>query len=362
MNSLTGDLQCILNAVISSDKWIDSPIFGAQLAIESEDHSIRIQSGFLDGCKSTPICSDSPIRIASNTKTIVAAAVLKLWEEGILDLDKSLEYYLSKDYCKVILSGGYCLERMCIRHLLTHTSGLFDYADCSAFERQYRDSPQHVWSRFEQLDLAIRYGEPYGRPGDVVRYSDTGYILLGQILENVTGLSLGTALRNILSFSALGLDSTWLELDEVALIADDFRAHQYVGKTDFFYHNASYDIFGGGGLISTVGDIALFMKALFDGRVYSNKKTLETMLTSVIAERGGPPAYGNVQQIPGVYRMGLEAVEIPVAYYGHGGFLGTYAGYCPSLKAAFCFSVNQHESKLIKEQLCKDILTKLMEF
>jgi D-alanyl-D-alanine carboxypeptidase len=109
----------------------------------------------------------------------------------------------------------------------------------------------------------MKGGKPYGAPGKVFSYSDTGYILLGEILERQTGGSMAAALRNLLGYQRLGLRSTWLETLESAPKGVLDRAHRYEGDHDTYTDDPSYDLYGGGGLASTVRDTALFMRALF---------------------------------------------------------------------------------------------------
>ena len=356
MKGLKEPLQDLLDTLINSGANSKAPVYGIQLGLKSDNQALTVSTGYTDKTQSQAISPEHPIRIASNTKTFVAAAILRLYESDLLDIDQVIKRYLPDHYNRLLVNAGYRMDKITVRHLLTHTSGLFDYADCPAFEAIYHKEPQHSWTRLEQLQLAMQQGSPYGEPGEIYRYSDTGYILLGEIIEQVSGLSLGRALRALLSYERLQLASTWLEVDEPAPESLQSRVHQYVGIKDFYHHHASYDIFGGGGLASTVVDMAQFIQSLFTGQVYNSPSTLKTMLSTVAATRGGPVAYGEAEQVPGVYRMGIEQEEEPLLHYGHGGFLGTYAGYCPVVKTAFAFSVNQHDSKLLKEGLCREII------
>jgi D-alanyl-D-alanine carboxypeptidase len=82
--------------------------------------------------------------------------------------------------------------------------------------------PAHRWSRLEQVQLAMALGAPLCAPGETFHYSDTGYILLGEILEQASGLSLAAALRSLLSFERLGLHRTWLDAERTPCGFDDF--------------------------------------------------------------------------------------------------------------------------------------------
>ena len=211
-------------------------------------------------------------------------------------------------------------------------------------------SPQHHWTRTEQVQIAMEAGDAYGKPGEVYRYSDTGYILLGEIIERLYGDNLGIALRQLIGYKALGLSNTWLEKTELPAQDSLPRVNQYDAELGCYELDASFDIYGGGGLVSTVGDLAAFMRALFAGQVYRNDVTLKNMLTTVSASSGGPPAYGEFKQLPGTYRMGIEA-NTSNSIFSHMGYFGTYAAYIPHLDMAITLSVNHHgggvRSKLI---------------
>ena len=319
---------------------------GMQLSIDSPDLAISFGEaiGFTargDNPGRKPLTVNHPLRVASNTKTFIAAAILRLWEEQQVSLDDSITNYISCAHTSLLQSQGYALPEITVRHLLTHTSGLFDYADSPAFSRQIHQQPLHHWTRTEQIQLAMSEGKPYGPPGDVFRYCDTGYILLGEIIENATGNNLGAALRELLDYSSLGLNSTWLEKTEVPPEVCLAAVHQYDGDLDSYALDASFDIYGGGGLMSTVGDLARFMRGLFTGQVYRHPQTLATMLTTVNASRGGPTAYGEFVQVPGEYRMGIEC-DSSNKVYSHKGYFGSYAAYIPSLDLSMALSINQH--------------------
>ena len=116
-----------------------SPSHGIQLHLESTKLDMHWSGavGFTDrshnsACELlTPL---HPMRIASTTKTFVAAAILRLWEQQELALDISIDQYISTDHCAILQGNGYALERISTRQLLAHTSGLFDYADSKTFE------------------------------------------------------------------------------------------------------------------------------------------------------------------------------------------------------------------------------------
>ena len=336
---LTGFMQQVLNdnpAVPGIVMEIDAPA-----ASFCFSHAV----GVANKATGTPLSCDHPARVASNTKTYVAAAILRLWEDGKLDLDAPIKRYLPPDHIATLEQGGYDLEAIKVRHLLTHTSGLFDYSDSDAFNEKVLPGT-HCWTRFEQLQGAVAWGQPYGPPGEVFRYTDTGFNELAEIIEQVSGASsYGTAIRDLVGFEKLGIHKTWLEDFEPQPANTLERAHQYLDGASNFDHDPSEDLHGGGGLVATMADLLLFHQALFAGGVYSRPETVQVMLSTVPSKRGGPIAYGR-EQTPGEYRMGLFVYEIGGALcYLHGGFFGTEAVYIPSLRTTIALTVNMAESK-----------------
>jgi D-alanyl-D-alanine carboxypeptidase len=120
------------------------------------------------------------------------------------------------------------------------------------------------------------------------------------------------------------------------------RAHQFFGDLDVTGFDPSFDLYGGGGLDATVGDMAEFMRALFTGGVYAKPSTADTML-STVEGLGARPEGDRAGLPPGAYRMGVWVVEVGgFTTYRHSGFWGTLATYVPELDLAVAATVNQN--------------------
>ncbi|MEO8451447.1 MAG: serine hydrolase domain-containing protein, partial [Gemmatimonadota bacterium] len=208
----------------------------------------------------------------------------------------------------------------------------------SAYGARVIAEPTHRWSRAEQVKWAMDRGAPYGKPGEVYHYSDTGYILLGEIVERVSRMPLASAFRTLLNYDKLGLTNTWMETLEPIPAGTGERAHQYQGDIDSYGFDPSLDLWGGGGNDATVKDMAVFTRALFTGGVYDKKTTIDTMLTLA-------PARDNKG-----YRFGISPVVIDsVQGYGHTGYWNTFSYYYPDIDVAIAGAVTQnHEYKLAK--------------
>ncbi len=357
-----GDLAARLTGLL--DRWVaDDPLIpGIALALSCPSRGLDWSSaaGLADPGRGTLLSPAHPVRLASVTKTFTAAATLCLWEEGRLHPDDPLTAHLAPDRLAALAAAGYQPAAITLRQLLGHTSGLFDFADAPAFIAIMEADPGRLWSRDEQLAAALAWGPPYGAPGEVYRYSDTGYLLLSEVLERATGEPYAAVLRSRLGFARLGLGSTWLESLEPAPPAVPPRAHQLYGERDTFDWSPTMDLWGGGGLVSTVGDLVRFFQALPTGEVFAHRATFTAMLTPCPAERAGPSAYGQSQE-PGHYGLGLQLPTVGGRrLIQHGGYWGTLAAHVPDLDLTFALSINQERRRDRRPDLVAEILALLV--
>ena len=308
-------------------------------------------AGAADPASGSPMTPDRPVLVASNTKTFVAAAVLRLWELGRLDLDDPIADRLSPELVDMLRGDGYDPQAITLRHLLTHTSGLFDHTESPHYAERIMADPLHRWTRAEQVAAAVAWGDPLGKPGEVYCYADTGYVLLGDVIERAAGKPLPAAVRELVGFERLGLSSTWWDLLEPRPAGVPERAHQLDGTIDSYAVDPSIDLYGGGGLVATMGDLTRFMRALFTGQVFTKPATLDAMLTTVAGAGPGPGPEG-IKTTPGIYRMGIFVVEVDgTTVYHHAGYWGTVAGYAPSLDVAFAIAITQRDARALLGEL-----------
>lgn len=276
-------------------------------------------SGPADPETGRPMTVDTPLRIASNTKTFTAATALRLWEQGRLDIESPIRPLLTPALDLILRERGYDTARITVRQLLNHTSGLYDHGSDPRFIQTLFAAPDRRWSREDLVRLSMEYAGPQGLPGEKFLYSDTGYILLGDIIERITGSTIAAAVREQLHLDRLGLTATWWEEMEAPPPGAAPRARQFLGERDATDIHASMDLYGGGGLVMSTRDVARFMAALFEGRIFDRPDTLNTMIRP--AEHPGGDHY----------RLGLMARRDGEAEtYWHSGFWGTVAYYAPA--------------------------------
>ena len=316
---------------IDADLVAHPEIPGEVVSVRAPGLDEQAARGFADVAAKTPLQVDTPFRVASVTKTFVAAAVLRLVEQHQVALDQPIARYVSPDTKALLTRGGYEPGTITVRELLNHTSGLFDYAASTAYDTLNTTDPGHHWTPREQLQFAMDHGHPLAAPGRRYHYADTNYVLLGEILERSTGHPLAAAVRDEVGFDRLGLDQTYWESFEPARPGQAPRAHQYYDRSfDNIKLDASADLYGGGGLISTVGDLTRFFRGLFDGKVFASSATLREMLTVTKPARHAGAG------------LGIFATKIAgERCWGHPGYWGTEAFACPKSSMAFALATNQ---------------------
>ena len=262
---------------------------------------------------------DTPFRIASNTKPFTAATILRLAEEGQVALDDAAETNLSSETCAVLSSCGFRPDRITLRHLLAHTSGLADHTDHPSYLPDAFKNPDRPWTRIEQVQVGVALSGPLCTPGDAYHYSDTNYLLLGEVIERVTGQPLGPAVRRTLDLARFNIPSTWWEGMEEPPPGAGLRVQQFVGGRDATNIHPSTDAFGGGGLVMSVRDLGCLTAALFEGQLFRSPNTLAQMLR--------PTGVGGDE-----YRLGVSAMHAGnVQVFGHVGYWGTAAFHAPAL-------------------------------
>lgn len=252
--------------------------------------------GWADLENRVPATAETVYRIGSVTKQFTAAAILKLIEEGELGLEDDL----STHYPDFDTHG----KRVTIHHLLSHTSGIKSYTDLGrAWKEKIRLDLSH-----DELLALVEDEEFEFEPGADWRYNNTGYYLLGVVLEEVTLEPYGDFLRERF-FRPLGMTGTRYD-SERDIIPHRARGYSYslAGLVNCEYLSMNQPG-AAGGLISTVTDLIRWQRGLASGAVIS-ADSFARMKTPLVLPSGSPTHYG----------YGLEIGELHgVTRIGHGG-------------------------------------------
>ena len=285
---------------------------GAILLVRSEHGRKQLTAGVADLATGRPIHPGDRYRIASLAKTYVSTVVLQLVGEGKLRLGDSVEKWLPG-----LVPNG---ENIRIRHLLGHTSGLFDFEnDPRLLAPYFGGNLSYYWSPLERLALATSH-EPLYPPGETTKatYSNTNYTVAGLIIEKVTGKSLESQLRRRI-FEPLRLNATTHPDRETTIEGRHARGYFPLGPpplvdvTEF-----SPSITGAGGAtVSTVRDVARFYRALLKGRLL-RPRLLRAMKRTLPIDSDLPSRYG----------LGLAKYPTPCGKaWGHSGAFPGYLTY-----------------------------------
>ncbi|GHF65703.1 hydrolase [Streptomyces mashuensis] len=277
-------------------------------------------AGVADVATGRPVTTDMRHRVGSITKTFTAAAVLQQVESGRIGLDTPIGRYLPK-----LLPGGRG-DTITVRMLLNHTSGLaeylpFAYPSLKTFPALAGTGPQslddHRFTRFDPTDL-IEMGvtaPAVGAPGDTPGvYSNTNYLLLVQLLEQVTGTTAEQYItRNVIERA--GLRDTELPAGPYVDGPHSQLYEAWFGMIDPPRDYSVYDMSWVGpsaSLISTVSDLNRFYGMLLAGKIVSPSSLAKMQRTvPVVSQEGKTIDYG----------LGLHPMGEPGqgTFWGHGG-------------------------------------------
>lgn len=256
-----------------------------------------------------PMRPDMVLGIGSNSKTCMSVTLLRLQEQGLLNLDSPIGTWVPRH--------PNIDSTITVRQLLNHTSGVGDFSALKSYRDACLAEPTRTWKLNELLDLVP---ERQFAPGTSNGYCNTNYLLAGIVAQEATGLSLYQLFRREL-FNPLSMDSTRLFPDE-QIIGE--LAHRWMGGRDASNGSMNAEWSGAwaaGAVISTAAEMAQFYEALFSGRVLNAESM--TQLTSFV----GANDYGL-----GISRKMIGGTTV----IGHTGEIRGYSSVMfrvPSLKA-----------------------------
>lgn len=259
---------------------------------------------------SKPITKNSKFRIGSITKTYTAVMIFQLIDEGKIKLDETLSNYFPQ------IPGS---DKMTIANLLDHSSGLFNIAADDNFNEQVETT------RVQMLAMMSKY-KPDFVAGSKNDYSNTNYVLLGYILEAIEKASYSQVLNKRI-VKKLGLKNTYFG-SEINIL--DNECYSYYYEEDGSLHQANQAILtipgGAGGIVSNPSEIVIFLNALFNGKLMSEKSF--KIMTTIKDEYGS-----------GI----LSAKKNGMTIFAHNGTIDFFRSmyiYIPEHKIALAINTN----------------------
>ena len=311
-------------------------VAGSQVGVALPDGSvISVATGFADTAKKEPMTTRHLLLQGSVGKTYASAVALQLIHEGKIGLDDPISKYLGNESWFSRLPNA---QSITVRQLMNHTSGLVRYEFNERFTADLTASPDRVWKPHELVSYILDTAAPFAA-GQGWDYSDTNYIVLGMIMEKVTGRTFYDLARERVLRPA-GLAATVpSEGRVIAGLANGYAGpNNPFGGSDAMLVNGRMVInpqfeWTGGGMASTAADLARWGKRLYEGGAFDGSM-LPKLLDGVPARLGQNTKYG----------LGVIIRETALGtLYGHSGFFPGYQAemlYLPAQKAAVAFQVN----------------------
>jgi D-alanyl-D-alanine carboxypeptidase len=250
--------RALQKALDAARKRIPTP--GISVAIRTADGRVWLgTSGARQLSPRKPVTANTVFSIASITKTFVTAVVLQLVDEGKLSLGDRLSEFVP-DFPRA--------KRITIRMLLQHRSGIFNYFESARYGRAAFRDPNRQWTTEEILGFVEA---PYCDPGACFHYSNTNFVLLGDVVEQVTGQPVSALVRKRL-LDPLGLGRTSWQPDEPTS-SNGAHGHLWGGGSTFYDQagsgrwlpNLSAASIAGsaGAMVSNASDLARWAMALY---------------------------------------------------------------------------------------------------
>lgn len=313
----------------------------AQFHIYSE--SLKIDWYFSENENGEEINKQRPFYTASIGKMFTATSIAILKDEEKLSFNDPIEKFLEEDIMDslLIFEGKDYSSDIKISHLLQHTSGLPDY-----FEDETKDgqagllesliaNPEKNWEVKEIIDYTKTHFDARFAPGTGYHYTDTEYILLGLIIENISGKPLHEFFeKNI--FAPLKMHHTYFNLKSKPISETEEMLPFYADDTEVSsFQSLSLD-WAGGGIVSTTEDLILFEEALLNGELVE-ASTLKQMQNWINESKGTYYGYGLRK-----WKLRELFPTLPkLTLIGHSGSTAANLYYCPELDVYMAGSFNQ---------------------
>ena len=287
--------SCFIFGILTISTWGQNPDFREYMAsfakennfngtilIEKKSKTVYKESfGYANLPLKVESSVDNRYKIASITKAFTAVLILQLYEQGKIDLSKTINAYLPE-------YNGQGGDKVTIEELLNMTSGIQNMDEGLSIESVLKNGMPQYQKPYTSDQMLTQYcsGTLVSEPGTEFDYNNADYIILGKIIENLSGKSFAENLNDKI-LMPLQLNNTGLlsQQDIVEKLADTYFYRDDINKltNDFpVYINNWY---AAGAMYSSVDDISKFSDALFGHRLL-NKNTLDKMLTPGLGEYG----------------------------------------------------------------------------
>lgn len=297
----------------------DIGIPGIQVSIIDKGKAYDLSIGTVDYDRRLKITNDNILRVGSITKLYTSTIIMKLYEEGLLSLDTTIERWFPD------IPNA---KNITVKNLLNHTSGIYSYTDNYSFLAKTALFPQKVWKPNEIYQNIIK-GKPYFKPREKHYYSNSNFLLLGLLAEKITGKKYNELLNEII-LNPLQIKNTYfLPYDKAPelLVTGYDRDLIPLGIHKIEPDNKAWAsaAYSAGGIASNTIDLGQFLQGLFTYRIIK-KETVEKMMKfENFTDEDIPEQTG--------YGLGVRKLMIGNdVLIGHTGTIPGFGGaafYCP---------------------------------
>ena len=253
------------------------------LVVERGETVVRKSYGPANLEAGTPATPATNYRLASVTKQFTAMAIMQLAERGKLSYDQKLA-----DFFPTLPAWSRVVT---LRQLLHHTSGIMDYEDAAPPLPPGPVAPRDQLKEPDVLRIMQKLDRTYFEPGTEWRYSNSGYVLLGMVVEKVAGMPFPRFLKQNI-FAPLGMTNTLAFQEGISVVPN--RAYGYSKEgARFVRHDQSQTsaLLGDGGVYSSIDDLARWDRGLAAGRLVK-PDTWKQAVTSGVLKNGKATNYG----------------------------------------------------------------------
>lgn len=300
--------------------------------------SFALAAGMADTAEAMAMTAESRLMQGSVGKTYVSAVAMQLVGEGRLDLDAKVSAYLGDESWFERLPNA---ADITVRQLMNHTSGLIRYEFDERFIADLLAQPDKVWEPVEQLAYLFGTEAPFAA-GEGWDYSDTNYIVLGLIIERLTGADYYDELRRRVLVPLELRNTVPSDSRRVPGLVQGYAGVENMfGLPDAVIENGEFAVnpafeWTGGGIASTSEDLARWAKELYEGRAF-DPALLPVLLEGVPARLGRDTRYG----------LGVIIRQTPLGVsWGHSGFFPGYLtemAYFPDHQIAVAVQYNSSD-------------------
>ena len=317
-------------ALKKSFKESDAP--GVVAAVQTPDYTWVQTMGVADRASGKPMTPEMHHRIGSVTKTFTATLLLKAADEGLLSLDDKIDQYI-----KGVPNG----DEITLRQMSDMTSGIASYTEYKQWVKEWSSDPTRVWKPEELAKFGLKES-PLFKPGKEWFYSNTNYVLLGLVLQQVTGKPIEQLYEeeiigplHLTETSFPGTSSAIPEpYDHGYTLQGESSGQKPIDST----HWSPSEAWTAGEMISTVEDLLVYGRALGTGKGLLSPQTQSERLDSFVSDvppLNQPPLKGELE-----YGIGIGKDH---GWVGHNGEIpgyNTYLFYHPDLDAVVVVLVN----------------------